>query len=115
MIFGVIWLVAMVGLARRPERRAVVSAWIVALLGLGMAVALSRLVVTVPPVGTEVRPWVGSYLLIAFAALLVGGGIGVDGLAQADAGAQLQLAAAGRPRWPPWRSAWSAWGARSGG
>ena len=59
-----------------------VSAWIVALLGLAMAVVLSRLVVTVPPVGTEVRPWVGSYLLIAFAALLVGGGIGVDGLAQ---------------------------------
>jgi hypothetical protein len=46
-----------------------------------MAVVLSRLVVTVPPVGTEVRPWVGCYLLIAFAALLVGGGIGVDGLA----------------------------------
>ena len=82
VVFGVIWLVALLGLARRPERRAVVSAWIVALLGLAMAVVLSRLVVTVPPVGTEVRPWVGSYLLIAFAALLVGGGIGVDGLAQ---------------------------------
>ncbi len=81
VVFGVIWLVALLGLARRPERRAVVSAWIVALLGLVMAVVLSGLVVTVPPVGTEVRPWVGTYLLIAFAALLVGGGIGVDGLA----------------------------------
>ncbi len=81
MVFGVIWLVAVVGLVRRPDRRAVTSAWIVALLGLAMAVVLSRLVVTVPPVGTEVRPWVGCYLLIAFAALLVGGGIGVDGLA----------------------------------
>jgi hypothetical protein len=81
VVFGVIWLVALVGLVRRPDRRAVTSAWIVALLGLGMAVVLSRLVVTVPPVGTEVRPWVGCYLLITFAALLVGGGIGVDGLA----------------------------------
>lgn len=81
VIFGVIWLVALLGLVRRPDRRAVVSAWIVALVGLAMAVVLSRLVVSVPPVGTEVRPWVGSYLLIAFAALLVGGGMGVDGLA----------------------------------
>jgi hypothetical protein len=77
----VIWLVAVAGLVRRSDRRAVTSAWIVALLGLVMAVVLSRLVVTVPPVGTEVRPWVGCYLLIAFAALLVGGGIGIDGLA----------------------------------
>ncbi len=82
VIFGVIWLVALLGLVRRSDRRAVVAAWVVALLGLAMAVVLSRLVVTVPPVGTEVRPWVGTYLLIAFAALLVGGGIGVDGLGQ---------------------------------
>jgi GT2 family glycosyltransferase len=81
VVFGVIWLVALGGLVRRPDRRAVTSAWIVALLGLAMAVVLSRLVVTVPPVGTEVRPWVGTYLLITFAALLVGGGVGVDGLA----------------------------------
>jgi hypothetical protein len=80
VVFGVIWLVGLAGLLRRPERRAVTSAWIVALLGLAMAVVLSRLVVTVPPVGTEVRPWVGCYLLIAFAALLIGGGVGVDGL-----------------------------------
>ena len=80
VIFGMLWLVALLGLARRPARRAVVMAWISALIALGMAVGLSRLVVEVPPVGTEVRPWVGSYLLIAFAALLVGGGIGVDGL-----------------------------------
>ena len=72
VVFGVIWLVAVAGLIRRPDRRAVTSAWIVAVVGLAMAVVLSRLVVTVPPVGTEVRPWVGSYLLIAFAALLVG-------------------------------------------
>ena len=39
-----------------------------------MAVVLSRLVVAVPPAGTEVRPWVGSYLLLGFAALIVSGG-----------------------------------------
>ena len=81
VVFGVIWVVALAGLIRRPERRAVTSAWVVAVVALAMAVVLSRLVVTVPPVGTEVRPWVGSYLLITFAALLVGGGVGVDGLA----------------------------------
>ena len=35
VVFGVIWLVALLGLARRPDRRAVVSAWVVALLGAG--------------------------------------------------------------------------------
>ena len=44
-----------------------------------MAVVLSRLVVSVPPAGTEVRPWVGSYLLLGFAALIVSGGMGLDG------------------------------------
>jgi hypothetical protein len=39
-------------------------------------------VVTVPPVGTEVRPWVGVYLLTGFAALVLAGGVGVDGLAR---------------------------------
>jgi hypothetical protein len=37
-------------------------------------------VVNVPPVGTEVRPWVGSYLLIAFGALAFAGGVGLDDL-----------------------------------
>ncbi len=51
VIFGTIWLLALIGLARRPDRRAVMAAWITALVGLGMAVALSRLVVSIPPVG----------------------------------------------------------------
>jgi GT2 family glycosyltransferase len=79
VIFGVIWIVAIVGLARRPARRAVLAAWAAALVALGMAVLLSRLVVSVPPAGTEARPWVGSYLLLAFAALIIGGGMGLDG------------------------------------
>jgi GT2 family glycosyltransferase len=79
VVFGIIWIAALVGLARRPARRAVLAAWTAALVALGMAVLLSRLVVSVPPAGTEVRPWVGSYLLLAFAALIVGAGMGLDG------------------------------------
>ena len=67
---ALIWLVALVGLARRPDRRAVAGRLDRrALLAFAMAVVLSRLVVSVPPVGTEVRPWVGAYLLIGFGAL----------------------------------------------
>ena len=79
VIFGIIWVVALLGLARRPARRAVLAAWAAALVALGMAVVLSRLVVSVPPAGTEVRPWVGSYLLLGFAALIISGGMGLDG------------------------------------
>jgi hypothetical protein len=80
VILGVVWLVALVGLVRQPRRRAVLAGWATALLALGMAVVLSRLVVDVPPVGTEVRPWVGGYLLIAFGALVFAGGAGLDDL-----------------------------------
>ncbi|WP_375432680.1 glycosyltransferase family 2 protein [uncultured Friedmanniella sp.] len=82
VVFGVIWLVAIGGLLRRWQRKIVVVAWTTALLALAMAVLLSRLVVSVPPLGTEVRPWVGPYLLIAFAALGLGGAVGVDGFSR---------------------------------
>jgi GT2 family glycosyltransferase len=80
VIFGVIWAVAVLGLARRPARRAVLAAWGTALLAFAMAVVLSKLVVAVPPAGTEVRPWVGSYLMLGFAALIIGAGLGLDGV-----------------------------------
>jgi GT2 family glycosyltransferase len=80
VIFSIIWLIALLGLARRPGRRAVLAAWAAALVALGMAVVISRLVVAVPPAGTEVRPWVGSYLLLGFGALIISGGMGLDGL-----------------------------------
>ena len=79
VIFGIIWLVALLGIARRPARRAVLAAWAVALVAFGMAVVISRLVVSVPPAGTEVRPWIGSYLLLGFAALILSAGLGLDG------------------------------------
>ena len=79
VIFGVIWIVAILGLLRRPARRTVLAAWAAALLALGMAVVLSGVVVSVPPAGTEVRPWVGSYLLLGFGALIIAAGLGLDG------------------------------------
>ena len=80
VVFGLIWVVALLGLARRPARRAVLAAWAAALVAFGMAVVLSRLVVSVPPAGIEVRPWVGSYLLLGFAALIISAGMGLDGV-----------------------------------
>jgi hypothetical protein len=46
VIFGVIWIVAVLGLARRPGRRAVLAAWAAALAALAVAVILSKLVVS---------------------------------------------------------------------
>ncbi|HEY5788611.1 MAG TPA: hypothetical protein VIT65_27950, partial [Microlunatus sp.] len=81
LIFGVIWVAAVVGLSRRPREAVVVGSWVAAVTGLLGAVLLSRLVVAVPPTGTEVRPWTGAYLLITFGALVLAAAAGVDGLA----------------------------------
>jgi GT2 family glycosyltransferase len=81
VMFGVLWLVALLALVRQPRRRTILAAWTVALLALAMAVILSRLVVSVPPTGTQVRPWVAGYLFIAFAALALAGGAGLEALA----------------------------------
>jgi hypothetical protein len=80
VVFGVVWALALGGLVRRADRKLVLVCWSAALLALALAVVLSRLVVAVPPLGTEVRPWVGPHLLIAFGALALGGAVGVDGL-----------------------------------
>lgn len=79
-IFGVLWLAAVVGLARRPRSSVVVGAWVAAVTALAGAVVLSRFVVAVPPTGTDIRPWTGAYLLIAFGALLLAAAVGIDGL-----------------------------------
>ena len=76
-----IWAAALVGLARRPRRPLVLAAWVAAVVAFGAAVVLSRLVVSVPPIGTEARPWTGVYLLIGFGALLLAAGAGLDGIA----------------------------------
>ncbi len=79
-VFAIAWSAALVGLANRPERRIVRAAWVTALMAFAFAVVLSRQVVAVPPVGVQARPWVGGYLLIGFAALLIAAGVGLDGL-----------------------------------
>jgi GT2 family glycosyltransferase len=81
IVFGVLWLAGLLGLIRQPRRRTVLAAWTTALIALAMAVVLSRLVVSVPPAGTEVRPWVAGYLLITFAALALAGGTGLEAMA----------------------------------
>jgi GT2 family glycosyltransferase len=80
IVFGVIWVVALIGLLRRPRRPLVVAGWVTAVLALATAIVLSRLVVAVPPVEAEARPWTGPYLLIAFAALVLAAAAGVDQL-----------------------------------
>ncbi len=79
-VLGVVWLAALLGLLRRPASRVVLSAWATALVSLLLAVVSSRLVVEVPPLGTQVRPWAGVLLLVTFAALLVAAAVGADGL-----------------------------------
>ena len=81
VLFGIIWIVALVGLFRRPRRPLVLAAWLTALIGFSASIVLSRLVVAVPPVGTEARPWTGVYLLIGFAALVLAAAAGIDGVA----------------------------------
>ena len=79
IVLGAVWLLAAFGLLRRPRNATVLAAWATALLSLAAAVLVSRLVVSVPPAGTPVRPWVGALVLIAFGSLLLAGGVGVDG------------------------------------
>jgi GT2 family glycosyltransferase len=80
VVFGCLWLVAIAALVRRPGNRLVRAGWLVAVVAFGLAVLCSRLVVVVPPVDTEVRPWVGAQLLTGFGALIVVGAAGVEGL-----------------------------------
>jgi GT2 family glycosyltransferase len=79
IVFGAFWAVALAGLLRGHRRRAVIAGWLVGLICLAVAVVITRLVVAVPPLATDARPNAGVYLLIAFGALILAGGIGIDG------------------------------------
>ncbi|QGN31504.1 glycosyltransferase [Microlunatus sp. Gsoil 973] len=82
IVFGSFWAIAVAGLLRGYRRRSVLAGWLVGLVSLAVAVGLSRLLVDVPPAHVETRPYVGIFLLIAFGALVLAGGIGVDGYSQ---------------------------------
>ena len=95
------------------------SAWATAAASLLLAVLASRLVVEVPPLDMQVRPWVGALLLVTFAALLVAGAVGFDGLsgevtgrsftwvqpAAVLAGAAVALVTVGGAAWWAWAGA----------
>ncbi len=86
VVVGTVWAVAVFALVRRPTNRVVLSAWATAAASLLLALVASRQVVDVPPLGTEVRPWVGALLLVTFASLLLAGAVGSDGLSGEVAG-----------------------------
>ncbi len=85
-VFGTIWLGALTGLLLRSTSFVVLASWSAAVIGFAMAAGISRLIVSVPPLGDAVRPAVGSYLLLAFGALLLTGAVGLDRLSDLLAG-----------------------------
>ena len=79
--FGAIWVIALGGLIRKTGDRVVLASWTTAVAALALAIVVTRLVVSVPPIGLQVRPAAGSLLLVAFAALVLAGAVGLDGVA----------------------------------
>ena len=80
-IFAALWLVAFGALLRRTGHRVLLACWTTALVSLALAIGVSRLVVSVPPIALQVRPPVGALLLVAFGALVLAGAVGLDGVA----------------------------------
>ena len=76
-VAGTAWVAALLGLYRRP--RAAAPGFVAAILGLGLALGLSRLVVTVPP-GTQARPQVLPWLVLMLGGLTLAAGRGLAGL-----------------------------------
>ncbi|SDD96468.1 glycosyltransferase [Auraticoccus monumenti] len=80
-VVGLLWLLALLGLARRPADVVVRASWVAAVGGFLLAVLVSRLVVAVPPAGDLVRPEPSGWLLLALGGLLVAAGRGLAGVA----------------------------------
>ncbi len=78
-------LVALAALAAPQRRVLIMSGWCVALLGLAVAVAMSRTVVT-PAGGQPVTPWPGPALAVAAAGLLLASAAAAESLGRALAG-----------------------------
>ncbi len=78
-------LVALVALAAPRRRVLIVSGWCVGVLGLAVAVAMSRTAVT-PAGGAAMTPWPGTALAVAAAGLLLASAAGADSLGRALAG-----------------------------
>ena len=80
-IFAAVWLVALGALLRRTQHAVLLACWTTALVSLALAIAVSRLVVGVPPIALQVRPPVDALLLVLFGALVLAGAVGLDGVA----------------------------------
>ncbi|MFT4216659.1 MAG: hypothetical protein QM619_05665, partial [Micropruina sp.] len=76
-VAGVAWLVALLGLFRRP--RAAAPGFIAAVIGLALALGLTRLVVLVPP-GVEVRPQPLPWLILMLGGLVLAAARGLAGV-----------------------------------
>lgn len=74
-------LVALVALLRARRRPAVLAAWTGVVVGLGAAVALSRLVLLDPATGESVPGWPGPALLLAGGGMVVAGILAGEGAA----------------------------------
>ena len=77
VVFGLAWLVALLGAVRRP--RAAGWALLAASAALTLAALLGRLAVDVAP-GTEARPQVQPWLVAMIAGLALAAALGLDGL-----------------------------------
>ena len=78
VVVGVAWLSALLGLFRRP--RAALPGLIAAGIGLVAGIALSRLMVMVPP-GVEARPQAQPWLILMVGGLVLAASRGLSGLA----------------------------------
>jgi GT2 family glycosyltransferase len=75
-------LAGLAALVRVTRREVVLAAWVVALVGFGVALAVSRLHVTAPTLSTAVPAWPGFPLAVAAAGLLLAAMVGADGATQ---------------------------------
>lgn len=71
-------LAALAGLLRPDRRRPVLAGWVLALVGLGAAVAVSRLDVTSPTLETPAPAWPGPATLLAGAGLVLAAVVGAQ-------------------------------------
>jgi hypothetical protein len=72
-------LAGLAALLRRDRRRAVLTGWVLALVGLVAAAVTSRVDVTAPTLETPVPAWPGPALLLAGAGLLLAATVGAQG------------------------------------
>lgn len=80
-VAALLWVLALVGLLRRPGDAVVRAGWAAAVAGFLLAVVVSRVVVQVPPSGDLARPEPTGWVLLALGGLVVAAGRGLAGVA----------------------------------